>query len=590
MSKEKTGYPSQDIPWKNIWSINRNVDTPKKTLYQAVFDNNCDYVDDTAIMYYGNEISYGELFKEVDKCAKSLKSIGVEEGECVTLCTSSVPEAFYIVLACSRIGAIANFINPMFTQKQMADRINDTDAKWIFIMDEMYKYIGGALKNTCIENVVILSVYTSMKSIASKILRINAKDKKIIKKCINSGKKYYNWKQFIEKGTKYTGEIDIPYKENRPTVMVYSSGTTGASKGILLTNDGILSVNYYRYLPPFPAERGSRMLQIVPIWFSTGLALSVFVPLLSGLTVIPELVFSKETFAKDLKKYNPNITLSSTSLWMYASGEKSLKSADLSNMRYPISGGEKTNIQDEKIINEFLKEHGSNSHIYKGYGMCELGGTVCSMPDSEAYKSKPRGAGMPLKNIIISAFDIDTNEELKYGQHGELRVDSPARMKGYYKNKEATDEFFYEDENGVEWGCTGDIGYIDEDGEVFVLGRVTDSFLVDENTRVFNFDIEDAVADMKNIVSSKAVGMEIDGNTRPVLHLVVRGGNQAESETIKDVYGLCKDSLPKYAIPIAYKIRDSIPVHVNGKRDVESLVKERDGFVDCNGQPFKFNS
>ncbi len=424
--KKLTGYPSIDKPWLKYYTKeDLEIIVPKCTIYQNIYDQNKDFLDDVAILYYGNKIRYKALFSNVETCAKALRQIGIQPGDCVTLCTAGVPEAIYLVLACSRIGAIANFINPLFTKEQMIDRINETEAKWIFVLDAMYSYIEVALLDTCIENVVILPATNSIPPVLSKLMYIKGEARKIVKHG-NGKQRFLRWKDFCAFSHSFAGSPDVSYQPDTPTVMVYSSGSTGASKGILLTNDGInATINNYQ-THSYEYERGDTFLQMIPIWFSTGIVLSVLIPLVQGITVIPEPEFSKESFVKDLLKHRPALTLTATSLWIYAASSTVMKKSDFSNMKYPITGGEKFLPQDERKIATFLKQHGCAVEMIKGYGMCELGGTVSTSSHATEYLGKEGGAGAPILNVTIAAFDLTTGKELSYGHHGELRVLSPA--------------------------------------------------------------------------------------------------------------------------------------------------------------------
>ena len=579
--KTLTGYPSIDKPWLKYYRGDTLCAKPQEcTVYRNIYDNNKDYMAALAVCYFGKNYSYQELFNSVDRCAASLKAIGINEGDCVTLCTAGIPEAIYLVLACSKIGAIANFINPMFTTEQMVDRINDTEAEWIFILDEMYSFIEQALPKTCIKNAVIIPVYHSMPDTIKTIARLKGKAGKILKQ--DTPYRLLHWHDFEKIGNQYTGETEVPYKKDTSVIMVYSSGSTGASKGILLTNDGINSTIATYYLPSFNITRNDTFLQMIPVWFSTGIVLSVLMPLRMGAAVIPEPVFSKESFVKDLLKYKPTMTLAATSLWLYAISAKEMQKADLSQMNFPVTGGEKVLPQDEKRLNEFLRSHGCNKRLYKGYGMCELGSSAIGMPDVDDYYSyKPGGTGFPMhSDIVVSAFDIETNKELKYGEHGEIRVITPAHMKEYYKNKAATDEFFYTDSGGKIWGCTGDIGYVDEDGEVFILGRATDCTTLDSGKKVYLFDIEDVILQEDTLSGCKVVAVQENNKTILAAHMTLRDGVDVDKEMlVHKIFENCQKQLPADEIPIKYKFRDAFPVHSNGKRDNAALKLEQDGFI-----------
>lgn len=575
--KELTGFPSIDKPWLKYYTEeDLAIKVPQCTIYQNIFDRNKDFPEDVAIQYYGNKIRYKTLFSEVEVCAKALRQIGIRPGDCVTLCTAGVPEAIYLVLACSRIGAIANFINPLFTQDQMIERINDTEAKWIFVLDAMYSYIEAALPETCVQNVVIVPATNSIHPILSKLMYIKGEARRIVKRG-NGKQRFLRWKDFCAFSRGFDGTPDVPYQPDTPTVMVYSSGSTGASKGILLTNDGINATIANYGVSSMRFDRGDSFLQMIPVWFSTGIVYSILMPLAKGFLVIPEPKFSKESFLHDLKKYRPTITLTATSLWIHVvdSGEK----VDLSKMKYPITGGEKILASDDMRINEYFLKNGCRKKFYKGYGMCELGSEISGTTDAANYHDKQGGSGYPILGVTVSVFDLATDKELPYGQHGEIRVVSPARMKGYYKNPEATAEFFKEDGHGNIWGCTGDIGYLDEDGEVFVLGRATDSYRRENGELVFLFDIEAEILKNEAISQCKVVDIEENGSQRLAAHIVFREGVRNREEVISSIWSELRNALPAYMVPEYYKIRSSMPVHTNGKRDIDALRRDHNGLV-----------
>lgn len=579
MTEQLTGYPSKDKPWlKYFKEKDLNDPMPKCTVFKTLYDNNKNYLKNNALNYFGHKISFEKLFSHVDKCTKSLRKIGIKKGDCVTLCTAGVPEAVYIVLACSRIGAIANFINPLFSKEQVRDRINETDADWIFILDEMYHFIEDSLPEICAGNIVIIPVTNSVPAIASKLLYMKSKARKLMK--TELGKKIFSYNEFADIGSDFMGELDMPYEKDTPVVMVYSSGSTGASKGIQLTNDGINAIIHNHKRDVFYGRRSDNFLSMIPVWFSTGIVLSVIMPLAHGVCVIPEPQFDKETFAKDLKKYKPTAALTATSLWIHVCTSDDNKDIDLSNMIYPATGGEKISKKDEVMINEFFKSHGCKVALIKGYGMCELGSEVTGTIAADGYRTKPGSAGYPILNSIVGIFDQETNEELKYGEHGEIRVCSPSHMKGYYKNPDATAKYFWTDERGITWGCTGDIGYVDEDGEVFVLGRATDSYRHENGKIIYMFDIEDEILEEPTINQCKVVDIQKDGKTKLAAHIVFKEDTGDKNAIIQKVHLQLKEKFPGYMVPDYYKIRPSMPVHPNGKRDAESLKQDMEDLIN----------
>lgn len=572
--KQLTGYPSIDKPWINYYSQEALNSYPDDcTIYRNIYDRNKDYLGNSAINYYGNQISYSKLFDNVEKVAKSLKAYGVKKGDCVALCTSGCPESIYIVLACSKIGVLANFINPLFTTEQMKDRINDTGAEYLFIMDEMIHFVQPVFYEICVKYIIVMPIFQSMKFPISVFFKHKQNSNK---GQYEVGNKKITWNDFINKGKTFLGETEIEYEKDRPVIMVYSSGTTGASKGIVLTNDGVNSTVTFYVSPDFPYSRKSTFLQMIPVWFSTGIVFSVLMPLCIGITVIPELTFTKENFSKDLKKYKPTMTLAATSLWLNAISDPLLANVDLSGMQYPITGGEAVRVQDERNINDFLNKHGCKSRILKGYGMCELGSTVLS---TNLVYTKEDAAGFPILHVTVAAFDINTNKELKYGERGEIRVLSPAIMKEYYKNEEATNRYFFIDDKGQKWGCTGDIGYVDEEGYVYICGRATDCFTKADRTIAYLFDSEAIILKDKAVSQCKTVQVDLDGEQKLCTHIVLKEKTDDLDGIISRISKACKEALPLDEVPQGYKIRENMPVHSNGKRNNEALKMEKDGYI-----------
>ena len=424
--KKRTGYPSVDKPWLKYYSEEAiNAKLPECTIYENIWQHNRDYLNDVALEYYGCKTSYRKLFFEVEHTAKALRQAGVQKGECVTLCTAGVPEAVYTVLACSRIGAVANFINPMFTTEQMIDRVNDTKARILIVLDAMYCFIADTVDKTCVERVIVVPATGSLPAPVRALAWLKSRPDQRLRGAMRSNEKYVPWSDFIRAGAVYSGEIDAPYEKDRPVVMVYSSGTTGASKGIVLTNDGInATINHYES-PGFPYHRGTTFLQIIPVWFSTGIVLSVLMPLCMGVAVIPEPNYKEQSFVAAFCRYKPNMTLATTSFWVYAIKDKRFNAMDLSGLLYPITGGEQMLPRVERLMNDFLTRHGCKSKLIIGWGMCELGNTISS---TSAIHGVSGSVGYPITGTSVLAYDVQACCECPYNQRGELRVSSAGHM------------------------------------------------------------------------------------------------------------------------------------------------------------------
>lgn len=558
-----TGYPSIDKPWLKYYTDEAiNAPLPECTIYESVYRSNKNHLSDIALMYYGKKISYKVLFEKIDKTAKAFSALGVKNGDNVALCMPAVPETIYTVLALNKIGANANMLNPTFTAEQLTDRINDTDASVLVVINEFYKILETVIPNTGIKTVITCPAVNSLGVVVKIIKKV-----KVIPNTLS-------WNKFIKGGK--TAEIFIPpYKKDRPAIMVYSSGTTGASKGIQLTNNSINATIVDGGNIDFCRKRQDRWFSQVPIWFSTGICASTLVPLTYGITLILEPLYDFPLFYEHISKYKPNFIITAVGLLEYLSSQHS-KNKAYADFNYCVAGGEYITPYTEDKLNAWLKANGCDQSIHKGYGMCECGGTVTSTQ----YKCNVKGsAGIPTPHVIVSAFDMQTGKELTYGKRGEIRVLTPCRMLGYYKNPESTAKFFHTDENGNVWACTGDMGYVTEDGCVFVCGRINDSYINGQDETVYLFDIERAVLDIPEVRQCKAVATVIEGRITHVCHVVVEPGADA-IDVLKKAKEYCSEHLPESFTLRLFKVYEGqLPVSLSGKLDILKMKENLENLV-----------
>lgn len=575
-----TGYPSIDKPWLKYYSEKAiNSQLPNCTVYKNIFQHNKNHLEQTALEYFGKRICYKKMFEQVDSCARALKLNGIAKGSIVTVCSTGIPEIVYLMLACSKIGAIVNFVNPFFETQQIIERINDTHSDILFVMDRMYSLVEDVVDKTHIKKVVIIPVANSLHIVRRTVSAWNPQMVKSMKKACKT-EKYVFWNAYIKCGSIDHGGTDAHYEKDMPMIMVYSSGTTGASKGIVLTNDGInATISQYEASLHLGKLRGYRFLHSLPVWFSTGVVISLLMPLCMGVSCILVPVFNPDTFWNDIIKYKPNFMLTGSSIFQYDMNNKAID--NLSFIICPITGGERLTSYDEEEINLFLKKRGCNAKLQKGWGMCELGATVATTVFLNA-ENKHDSVGIPMPLVVVSAFDVDTGKELPCGERGELRVITPCRMKEYYRNLEATEAFFRMDETGNVWGCTGDIGYVDKDGFVFVLGRKSSHFFAPDGNRYYLFDIENVILENPFVSQCVAVTLKsvIAGREIPVVHAILSPKFSGDvDELILDIDRMCRERLSEYAVPAGYKIRDNFVISASGKRDTLSLKSERDNFM-----------
>jgi len=561
-----TGYPHIDKPWEKYYPERYTEPEIKKTVYQEVHDNNINQPSEPALEFFKSIINFRKLDRSIEAAAKSFEEYGIKKGDFVTIVAAGIPETVYAFYGLSKIGAVANMMAYYFDEKGMIERIGDCESDLLLVMDEFYPQIESAIQKSRIKNIVVIP------TLNSSILGI------LKKGCKLQQSSELSWNQFIKDGKARSEVKPIPYEKDLPLAMVYSSGTTGANKGILLSNDSFQnSVHSYRK-SGVEVGRGFKFYQIIPPWYSTGLSTSIHLPLASGSTVFMDPRFERDIFIKNVLTAKPTYTLGPTSMYEGFLDEKLLKGKDLSHLKYPFEGGEPLRKEVSDKIETVFREHGSSAKMLVGYGQCECGATITS--ETPQTKHVDGTVGIPLPGINLAIVD-DNLKPLSYCQRGQILADTPCGMMEYFHNQEATEEYFHFASDGTKWYCTGDIGYIDEDGKLFIEGRASDYSEI-HGKKVYNFDIEHAIIKDKNVKLCDV----IMNNNLLTAHIVFIEGflttldeNGLENE-LRNIQQLIYEEIQdEDLVPFSFKIRSSFPYAKSGKRDVLSMKKETDDFI-----------
>lgn len=573
-SEKRSGYPTIDKPWYVNYNKNElEKEIQKRTVFQEVYDNNIKFQKDLALEFFGSKINYSTFFKNIEMTAKAFKEYGIKKGDFVTICAAGIPETVYSFYALSKIGAVANMIAPHFEKKDLIARISDCESDTLIIMDEFYPELKEAIKCSRIKNIIILP------TLNSSMLRFITKTYKI-----DSFSNELYWNQFIKDGRKQKETETISYEKDLPLTMVYSSGTTGASKGILLSND-----SFQNSIQSYPASgvdisRGQKFYQIIPPWYSTGLSTSIHLPLSYGTSVFMDPRFERDIFVKNIIKAKPNYCVAPTSMYEGFLDEKLVGNKNLSFFNYPFEGGEPLSNEVASKIEKVFKEHGSNAQLRVAYGQCECGAAITTQ--TQKAENTRGSVGIPLPGVTIGIFDEQFNE-LKYYERGQILANTPCSMLGYYKNEEATKEYFHIDKNGIKWNCTGDIGYIDEKGNLFVQGRASDYSIID-NEKIYNFDIENILMELDEIKMCDVLEFDNNGTKELAAHIIFTDKVQKEIEENPEYLEEKLFEIKQYIyertnnekmVPHRFKIRKSFPYAKSGKRDISKIKEEKDGFI-----------
>jgi len=569
---EKTGYATLDKPWEVFYKgIEKKETFLNTTPYQGLVIGNKDYPDESAIGYFGADVSFGELLKNIDIVAKSLEEYGIKKGDFVTICSTTNPEVVYIFYALSKIGAVANVIAPFYTPEEFMARVKECDSKIIIMVDKFMPKFKDILNKEKRKNVIVLPMMNSS------LMRFITKSYKVDDKLNET-----SWKTFINDGRRREEAMIDPYEIGKPQAMVYSSGSTGPSKGILLSVDSFQKlINAYGN-SGFDTSRLQKVYQNIPPWHSTGLSLGINFPLSFGVKVYTDPRFDTTVFVKNVLKFQPEYILTNTTMYQgftYEDNLRRMKNKSLEFLKYPVEGGEPLTEKDISNIEGVFRNHGSTARLLNGYGQCECGATVTT--DITSHKFSNEASGIPLPDITTVGIFDDNLCELKYGERGNIFVKTDIGMIEYFKKEDATKDFFHIDVNGDCWSQTGDIGYICDDGSLVVLGRKSDYSVID-GKKIFNFDIERAILQLTTVKLCEVQTHPNDDN-RLVAHIVWENEiNTLLKKNPEKIYSYLSEIQDvvmkilgiKEAVPSLFCIRDNFPSAYSGKRDVKYIKND----------------
>lgn len=548
--KNMTGYPSIDKPWLKYYTEEAITSAiPDTSIYEYLLSCNKDYADDTAIMYFGETISYRQLFQIIECAANSFRLLGVKQGDIVSILSLSTPETTASIYALNKIGAIVSMEPITQTNQLLEQSLKESNTKIVLVLDIFYETYAQTLNNMLLKRVVILR--TNTQSMPSFNLPVN---------------KYLTFEAFI--GLSENQQItsnSYHFSENEPAVIVQTSGTTAIAKKVVLTNKNINSVVWQYNIANLDFIRGETFLEIVPPHLAVGFTLQMHTPLCLGLRSIIGLDADPQKVVEMFAAYNPNNFMAGVAHVKAIAASPLTQNMDLSKLKNFAIGGESISPEERNQINHYLTEHGAKIKLITGYGMTELSSSVIT---EQKGVENVKSIGIPLSHVSAKIVDIETQKELTYCKTGEILVSSPSMMLEYRNNKAETAKIIDIDSDGVHWLHTGDIGYIDQEGYVYVVGRLKRIYQVFdfESNMIFKMypDYVEGEIDNCPIVNRAAIVVVEDSKliSKAIAFIELKEDCEKPVEKIKEHIA---ERLEPYNRPMEYVIIEKMPLLSSGK-------------------------
>lgn len=574
MTTQNPVYASQAKPWLKYYDqkfIDQTL--PALSAFEYVCQRSKNHLNDTALEYYGRKFTYADLIVNVKKTAAALRGAGVKKGDIITVVSIMTPEIIALFYAADMMGATLNLVDPRYSVEGIREYIEEVDSHLLVCLNVVYERCRQASKRTNVEKVIVLSPADSLPPVMAVGYKLTTPDKN------KYASNVIRWKQFIKGGEGQSTAAE-PYDPDHACVVVHTGGTTGSPKGVMLTDDCFNGIALQFQAYPKLFHRGQKLMNVMPPFIAYGFACGIHLPLVLGFTVIIIPNLDPAKLGSLVLKHKPEHMFGVPTHYQQLASDPKLRDKDLSFIINYAAGGDSLSRGAEQTVNDFLAAHGAWYPIAKGYGMTEVSSAATV---AAGLDNKPGSVGIPMVNTVVAAFEPGTDQELPIGQRGELCISGPCLMKGYYNKPEETAILLRRHPDGRVWAHTGDMGYLDEDGFVFLDSRIKRMIIRHDGFKVFPSMIENVVSRHPAVHQCSVVGCTDKDHTQgrlPFVYIVLKAGITAKKkQVIRELERMCAEELPEYVQPVAYKFISSMPMTPVGKvdyRQLEADISPRD--------------
>ena len=553
---------NKEKPWIKYYTRTpESLNYYQGSMYDYVKESAIKNEKRTAYTYYGLGVSYRGFLRRVDRIASALTQFNIVENECVTICMPNTPESIALIYAINKIGAIANIIHPLSSTKDIKRALDETNSGVLFCSDSSMQNA----RDIKVKHFILVPNSTSL--IKFKKMIYNIKESGNLK----LGKNMISWSDFISYKT-----LDDPYKKrkaNDPAAIIYSGGTTGKPKGIILSNlnfnaMALQTMNVCDGLNP-----GSSVLAALPIFHVFGLALCIHTTLVCGMTAILVPKINTKKINSELKKYKPNIFPAVPSLLTMSLKGADPGSSGLKDIKTVVVGGDYLSPQTKAEFEKFLKDHGSNGVVKVGYGLSEASGFCCSTAPIEEKYVQNGTLGVPNPDILVKAFEPNSDIEKSNNDIGEICVTGPTIFMGYINEDKETKNTLVKHTDGKIWLHTGDLGYIDKNGFVYYTSRLK-RMIISNGYNIYPIELEEIIKKCKYVEDCTVVAVphKIKSQT-PKAVIVLKKDVEDTLAVRSEIRKYCMDNIARYAIPTEFEYRKDIPKTAIGKVAYRDLQK-----------------
>ncbi len=553
-------------PWVKFYEgVPESLDYPDMSLYERLMETVKKYPNATAYDFVNTSASYQEMANEIDRLASALWVMGVRPGDTMTISMPTTPQGVMCVYALNKIGAIASMIHPLSPPPQIEMYLNLSKSKWAMTVDMFYDSFKPILDKTSVQKLLLTKIPDKLGGILKVLFWL--KKGRTIK--VPADPKVVWWKDLMFR-------TDLPKVEtakmntNDLAIILYSGGTTGVPKGIMLSNRNIIAegwqVAYWAGMDPKDS-----ILAILPIFHGFGLGVCVNAAFMGGGKSILVPTFTPETVADLVMKKRPTFLIGVPTLFQALANNPKFQAADLSCLKATFSGADTLPAPVKAKFEETVRKANGNVVLREGYGLTEAVTACMALPLKEYRQGS---IGIPFPDMLAKIVKSGSTDEAPVGEEGEICVSGPDVMLGYLDNPKATAEVLKKHPDGRIWLHTGDLGKMDADGFFYFTMRLK-RMIKSSGVNVYPTHVESIMQKHDLIKDVCVIGVPDEQQvSRVKAFIVLKDKSQATAQTKNEIYKYCTDNLLKWECPRDMEFRDDLPKTLVGKIAYKDLEEE----------------
>jgi long-chain acyl-CoA synthetase len=536
-------------PWHGSYAegIPYTVDYENMSLPQSLRRSAADFPDQTALIFLDAKISYKKLNEMANRFANALLGLGVKPGDKIALLMPNMPQIVAATYGCWRAGAVVVMNNPLYTDRELEYQFNNSESSLLVTLDLLGPRMIGLRPRTQIKNIVIAHIRDHLNFPKKQLLPLVAKDKH---RNIPSQPNVYEWADLLKKYPSHDPGIAVDFESL--ACLQYTGGTTGVSKGVMLTHAN-LSKNVQQIAAWFPGFKRGEVTHLgaLPIFHSFGLTCCMNICIWLGWTDVLIPRPEPQAILEAVHKYRVNFFPAVPTMYVGILNHPKLSRYNLTSIKGCFSGAAPLPVE---VIKDF--EVRTGSQICEGYGLSETSPVVTTNPFGG--RKKAGSIGLPVPDTDIKVVDLsEGKKEMPAGEPGEVIIKGPQVTSGYYKMPGETAITIRDG-----WLYTGDIGKMDEDGYFYIVDRKKD-LIIAGGYNIYPRDIDEILFEHPKILEGCAVGIPdpYRGETVKAFVVLKPGQKMTEEEVIK----YCGEKLAKYKVPKIVEFVSSLPKSGVGK-------------------------